>query len=208
MRSINSIRVLHNNKGQTMGYVLAIVFLVYFATTIVLFLLHREGLFRFEFGKEKVEEKKELVFDKNKVLELFRREELVTEKEKDLQVEAMRLEKMTKEIDLNKSQMTQDAEEIKKSMTEISAKFKQLSEEEELNLRRLAKLYEAMKAQRVAKIFSEMDEDTVAQLLVRMQNKPAAKILGEIGETEADRAARISDIIKGKFKRDLFEKIA
>jgi flagellar motility protein MotE (MotC chaperone) len=198
---------MQNNKGQIVTYLLAIIFLICFAGALVLYLLHRQDLLRFEFGPEKVVEHPELVFDKNRVLELFKREELVAEKERSLAVEAMRLDSLRKEVALERSKFTQDKESLTKAMQEISLKFQQLSEEEEENLRRLAKLYEEMKAQRVAKIFAEMDEGTVAQLLVRMQSKSASKIMGEIGVMDAERAARISDIIKGKFKRDMFEKI-
>jgi flagellar motility protein MotE (MotC chaperone) len=198
---------MKNNKGQIVTYLLAIIFLAYFSGTLVLYLLHRQDLLRFEFGPKKVEEHPELVFDKNRVLELFKREELVSEKERSLEVEAMRLDSLQKEIALERSKFTQDKEALSKAMEEISAKVQQLSDEEEQSLRRLAKLYEEMKAERVAKIFAEMDEETVAQLLVRMQNKSASKIMGEVGVTDAERAVRISDIIKGKFKRDIFEKI-
>ncbi len=201
------MRTIKDNRGQIIAYLLAVIFLVYFAGTLVLYLLYKQDLLRFEFGPRKVEERPELVFDKNRVLELFKREELAAEKERTLQVETMRLDSLQKEIALERSKFAEDQAALSRSMEEISAKFQQLTEDEEMNLRRLAKLYEEMKAQRVAKIFAEMDEDTVAQLLVRMQNKAASKIMGEIGIVDAERAARISDIIKGKFKRDIFEKI-
>jgi flagellar motility protein MotE (MotC chaperone) len=198
---------MQNNKGQIVTYLLAIIFLIYFAGSLLLYLLYRQDLLRFEFGPKKVVEQPELVFDKNRVLELFKREELVAEKERSLEVEAMRLDSLQKEIVLERSKFAEDKASLTKAMEEISLEFQKLSEEEEQNLHRLAKLYEEMKAQRVAKIFAEMDEATVAQLLVRMQSKSASKIMGEIGVMDAERAARISDIIKGKFKRDMFEKI-
>lgn len=198
---------LDNTRGQILAYVTASLLLIIFAGAVFLFLLYRQGMFRFEFGPKK-EVNQDLVFDRNKVLELFKREQVVKEQMKDVAVKKEQVENLRKQIDIEKSEFAKDKQKLDAVMQEISVKFKELTKEEETNLLRLSKLYSKMKAQRVAKIFDALDEETVAQLLVRMQDKDAAKILGEIGNADADKAARISNIIEGKIKKDLFAKVA
>lgn len=206
MRERTRMGIIYNERGNALSYAAAFLFLIIFGAAIFLYFLYQEKLFRFEFGPEKIETQ-ELVFDKNKVLELFRREELVKEQAKELTREGDLLKHLQKQIEIEKTKLGEDKASITASMKTIEEKFKQLSEEEEKNLKRLSTIYSKMKAQRVAGILNVMDVETVAALLVRMQDKDAAKILGEIGVREPDRAAVISNIIKGKFKRDLFEKI-
>lgn len=66
--------------------------------------------------------------------------------------------------------------------------------EQEANVRRLAKIYEAMRPEEAAPILQQMDNQSVIDLLLRMRQRNAARILTQF---PAERAAQISQQIGG-----------
>ena len=187
---------------------LAVLFLAYFTATAVLYFLHEEGLFRFEFGVPVVEQMPEdQVFDLKRTEELFRREQLIKENTKKLELRENAVTDLRRQIELERKKINEDREALTETMKEISEKFAELTAEEEAKLQQLSNLYSKMKAQRVSVIFNEMDSEMVSELLTRMKAGVSAKILGQMGVENPKRAAEISDIMKGKVKRDLFNQI-
>ena len=70
----------------------------------------------------------------------------------------------------------------------------ELDAEQEANVRKLAKIYEAMRPEQAAPILEKMDNPSVIELLLKMRQRNAARILTQF---PADRAAQISLQIGG-----------
>jgi len=200
------LKRISRQRGSALAGFLGFLFLLYFGGSIFLYFLHKEGLFRFEFGREKTVEET-LILSDNQVRELLRREKFLNEELRKVERQKEYLEELRKQVEIERARLGEDKEFISDKMAEITERFRGLTEEEEKNLQDLAKVYAKMKANRVANIFNELDDETIAKLLRRMQDKVSAKVLGEIGTTDAKRAALISDIIQGKMDRKVFREI-
>lgn len=75
-----------------------------------------------------------------------------------------------------------------------------LTEQEQANLDKLAKLYEAMKPAEASQILLQLNDQTIAQLLSRMGDRQAGKVLGVIDPTRAaditNRLRRLQEAVR------------
>jgi flagellar motility protein MotE (MotC chaperone) len=74
-----------------------------------------------------------------------------------------------------------------------------ISEEEEVNLKKLAKVYTTMSPEGAARILKEMDDDQVVKILALMRGSEPAPILENIGQgskEDARRAATLSNRLR------------
>jgi flagellar motility protein MotE (MotC chaperone) len=79
--------------------------------------------------------------------------------------------------------------ELETMAREIEAKQRILSDEQELSVSRLAKMYENMKPDQAAPILSALEMDILLRIMTRMKEREAARILAQM---DAGLAARIS----------------
>lgn len=189
-------------RGGILGGFLALLWLIFFFVAMMIFFLWKANYLRFEYGPQ--EERKNVIYDENTIAELKKKEELLAEKEKALNRREARYEDLFRQIQIEQKEVQKERAEIEKRVATINARFEEFTQDEEKNIQDLAKLYEPMKAARVATIFNELDVKTVAELLKRMKKQVSAKILGQIGVENAQRAAEISNIMQGKDKSDAF----
>jgi flagellar motility protein MotE (MotC chaperone) len=74
-----------------------------------------------------------------------------------------------------------------------------IPEEETANLKKLGKTYATMSPEGAATIFKQMEDDQVVKILVFMKEGETAPVLesfARLGETEAKRAAVISERLR------------
>ena len=197
---------IQNQKGGVFVFVLIVLWLILFSGSIFAFFLYKAGYMRVKFGfEEKIGIE---VFNKNTIETLKKNEALLSEREKDLEEKEKRIHGIMEQINIEKQIIEKKRSKITVHLNEISSFFEEFSAEEKENLKKLAKMYEAMKPVKVASIFNELEIETVAELLKRMKNRSSAKILGEIGQANAHKAAEISKMIQGKEKAKTFSQVA
>ncbi len=197
---------LRNRRGGAFTGLLALLWLVFFFAAMMGYFLWKANYLRFEYGPPVEESTIEKIYDVNSIDQLRKQDEELAKREAVMVKKEKAMAGILRQIDIEKAQLKDDREIVEKKVAEIAQYFEKFTQEEEDNLKRLSKLYETMKAARVVAIFSELDEQTVAQLLVRMKSSASAKILGQMGVENANRAARVSNIIQGKDTSDAFLK--
>jgi len=191
-----------NNRGGALVVLLAIVWLIVFFVGMFAFFAYKANYLRVEFGPEEIKE--EIIYDKNTIAHLERREKELQEKSKAIVEQQIMIDRIHKQIQLEKQSVVNNQEKINKDLTNITGLFEKYSAEEEADIKRLARMYESMKPKKVATIFNELETEKVADLLKRIKSRQSAKILAEIGQENAHRAAEISDLIQGQNKTDAF----
>ena len=80
-----------------------------------------------------------------------------------------------------------------------------VQEEEVLNLKKLAKVYATMSPAAVTTIFKEMEDDKIVKILAFLKESEAAPILehlAKMGETEAKRAAALTERFRLSISRN------
>jgi len=196
------IRMISNNRrGGILTLLLIILWLIFFFASMFAFFSYKAGYVRIEIGPPGEEI---IIVDENTIARLQKKEELLNNREKELGRKAQQFNNIMTQLNIEKQQIEKDQEIISKNLQKITSYFEQFSAEEEKSYKELAKIYEAMKPNRVAVIFDELEIETVAELLKRMKKRASAKILGEIGIQNANRAAEISRIMQGEKKTDAF----
>jgi flagellar motility protein MotE (MotC chaperone) len=206
---------MRNNRGGILIIGAIVLGLIVFFVMMLAIFSYKAGYLRIELGMKKEVTNNEPQYDKNAVLALQKKEEDLTKKEallkqKEEEVNALlaQVAISKKNIDVGQTKITEEQVKMAKHVEDIQSYFKQFTEEEEENIKRLAKLYESMKPDRVAIICDELDTQTVAALLVRIKARTSAKILAAIAGRNAVRAAQISKIIEGQNKKDAFARAA
>ena len=82
---------------------------------------------------------------------------------------------------------------------DLEATVSRVTEEEAVNLKRLAKVYAAMSPAGAARILKEMDDDQIVKILALMKEAESAPILEGFGQgekQEAKRAATLSNRLR------------
>jgi flagellar motility protein MotE (MotC chaperone) len=126
------------------------------------------------------------------ITELKREKETLAEKDKQLSELALRLQSERQEI----NQLTQTVQELQ---VEFDRNVIRVEEQEAPNLKKLARVYAAMQPENAVQILKQMDENTLVKIMALMKDSEAAPLLenmGKQGETEAKRAATISERLR------------
>ena len=104
--------------------------------------------------------------------ELDRREQTVVQKEGLLAAAEQRIDKKIAELDTIRSN--------------IEALIKKYNEQEEAEVQRLVKIYEAMKPKDAARIFDQLDMNILLQVVERMAERRVAPILADMSPKRAN----------------------
>ena len=100
-------------------------------------------------------------------------------------------------MNILKSDIQKEIEQLKKLKQEIENAQKALDEKTKEKLTQIAKIYEAMPAEEAARRLEKLDDDTAVIILIALKPKSAGKILAQM---ESDKAAAISKKILVKSK--------
>jgi flagellar motility protein MotE (MotC chaperone) len=198
--------MIKNNTGGILAFLFIVVLIIIMFAASLAYFLYKENYLRFEYGPPPKAEDL-VVYDENMVNQIKKREETLRKSEIELDRRKEQVDKLFTQFEMQKQFLVKEKEEISAHLAKIESFFTSFTQEEEDKIKKLARLYETMKATKVAPIFAELDKETVAELLSRMNNRASAKILAEIGSTDANRAADISNIIQGKEKSEAFSKV-
>ena len=126
------------------------------------------------------------------IAELRKEKAAVQQREQELNDLAARLEAERAEITV----VTQTVSRLQK---EFDRNVVRVQEQEVANIKKLAKMYAAMDSTGAATIFKQMDDDQVVKIMMYMKEGETAPILeglARLSETEAKRAALISDRLR------------
>lgn len=104
--------------------------------------------------------------------ELDRREQTLVQKEGLLAAAEQRIDKKIAELDTIRS--------------DIEALIKKYDEQEEAEVQRLVKIYEAMKPKDAARIFDQLDMNILLQVVERMAERRVAPILADMNPRRAN----------------------
>lgn len=88
-------------------------------------------------------------------------------------------------IDLAEQRLDDKIASMEKLQTRLEVLLKNLSEEEEKELARLAKIYEAMKPAAAATVMDRLDNAIIFDLFKRMKQKSTAKIMEKMNPPKA-----------------------
>ncbi len=127
--------------------------------------------------------------------ELKNRKEALAEKEKDLNDLAARLQSERAEL----CQLTQTVERVQ---TEFDQNVTRVQQAEEVNLKKLAKMYAAMSPDGAAAIFKELDDKAIVKVMIFMkesESAPVLELMARQSEADAKRAAAISERLRLSF---------
>jgi AAA15 family ATPase/GTPase len=122
------------------------------------------------------------------VKELKERKDALDAREKELNLYAARLKLEKDEL----SQITRQVEEIRKSLDESVIRIR---EDEQANLRKLAKNYAQMKAEAIP-VMAALDDVTLVKVLMFMKDAESAPILTQLAKIDAKRIALVSERLR------------
>lgn len=117
------------------------------------------------------------------VKELKERKEALDAREKELNVYAARLKSEKEEL----SQVTRQVEEMRKSVDDSVVRIR---EDEQGNLKRLAKNYSQMDAAAAASVMNALDDLTLVKVLLFMKEAESAPILTQLAQRGGDAGAK------------------
>jgi flagellar motility protein MotE (MotC chaperone) len=130
----------------------------------------------------------------------------------ELQKEKENLSTRTKQLDELEARLAAERAEINvvtqavhQMQIEFDRNLLRVQEEEQANLKRLAKTYATMTPEGAARIFKEMDDAQVVKIMVFMKEKENALVLenmSQLGEAEVKRVALISERLRTALYRD------
>lgn len=123
------------------------------------------------------------------IADLKREREQLTEREKQLDELSARLQAEKAEIARATNAVVQLQRDFDQSVT-------RLKEEEQVNLKKLAKLYTTMSPEGAAQVMRELPDDTLVKLFAIMKEAeiaPLLELLSQPGATNAKRVAVLTD---------------
>jgi len=165
-------------------------------------MLFATGTLRVEYGFQKQDE--EQVVKVEEVRHSARRDSLSAQNTKifeairqeraDLAREQERLTEQYARLEMLQAEIESKRGELVKERTQLESKLAVLPEEEVARIRKLAKIYEAMKPGEAAAIMETLTDSQVAQILSRMSDdRQKARIMSLLSK---EKAARINRLIK------------
>lgn len=136
----------------------------------------------------------------DKLIDLQKWEQRLTEKEKMLQQKEQSLNSKERELSIILEEIKRENRRLEQQKKEITATKEQIEElkkaladEENQNLDRLAKIYSSTKAKEAARIIAEMDIDSAVKLFQKMRPMTAGEILGALGKVNPKFASEVSE---------------
>jgi len=126
------------------------------------------------------------------IVELQEEKKALQKKEQDLKDLSARLESERSELNL----VSQSVRELQ---TNFDQNVMQISGEETVNLKKLAKVYADMDPSNAGKIMQEMTDDSIIKIMVFMKDVETASVfeaMAKQGQPEARRAAMLSDRLR------------
>jgi uncharacterized protein YoxC len=126
------------------------------------------------------------------IAELKKERQALADREKQLAELAARLDAERAEINIVTQAVHQLQREFDRNVTRVK-------DEEQANLKKLAKVYAAMSPENAATVFKQMEDEQLVKIMVFMKETETAPILESFasqGETEAKRVAAISERLR------------
>lgn len=130
------------------------------------------------------------------VADLKRERELLSEREKQLEELGVRLQSEKAEITRATNVVTQLQREFDSAVKKLRDEQLRLTDEEQFNLKKLAKLYTTMTPEGAAVVLKEAPDDTVVKLLAVMKETeigPILELMSKPTNADAKRVALLTD---------------
>jgi flagellar motility protein MotE (MotC chaperone) len=124
--------------------------------------------------------------------------ELKSEREA-LRVRASQLDELEARLQAERQEIYAVTQAVYQLRADLDKVVTRVSEEEAVNLKKLAKVYTTMSTEGAARILKAMDDDQVVKILSLMRGAESAPILeglGQGGKDDAKRAATISNRLR------------
>jgi flagellar motility protein MotE (MotC chaperone) len=116
-----------------------------------------------------------------------------------LRVRASQLDELEARLQAERQEIYAVTQAVYQLRADLDKVVTRVSEEEAVNLKKLAKLYTTMSVEGAARIFKAMDDDQVVKILSLMRGSESAPILealGQGGKDDTKRAAMISNRLR------------
>ena len=116
-----------------------------------------------------------------------------------LRVRASQLDELEARLQAERQEIYSVTQAVYQLRADLDKVVTRVSEEEAVNLKKLAKLYTTMSVEGAARIFKAMDDDQVVKILALMRGSESAPILEGLGQGSKDdikRAAMISNRLR------------
>jgi len=133
---------------------------------------------------------------------------LMTELTKEKKTVAMReeqLNELSTRLEAERAEINIVLQSVQRMQKEFDRNVVRVREEETANLKKLAKVYGAMTPEGAALIMKQMEDDQIVKFMVFMKDGETAPLLesfAKLGETEAKRAAAISERLRTAIYRN------
>lgn len=137
---------------------------------------------------------------------------LVSELSKEKQAVATReqqLNELATRLQAERAEINQVTQTVFRLQQEFDKNALRVREDEVANLKKLAKIYATMTPEGATMIVRQLEDEEIAKLLVIMKESEAAPLLenlAKLGETEAKRAAALSERLRKSIRRVTPEK--
>lgn len=116
-----------------------------------------------------------------------------------LQARASQLDELAARLDAERQEISVVTQTVYRLRAELDSTVTRVTQEEAVNLKKLAKVYASMTPEGASRILKEMDESQIVKILALMKETESAPIiesLGQGGQAEAKRAALISNRLR------------
>jgi flagellar motility protein MotE (MotC chaperone) len=121
------------------------------------------------------------------------------EEKKAVEKRQHQLDELAQRLDAERAEITQATDSVNKMQKDFDQSVLRVQQEETSNLKKLAKVYAAMKPDGAAAIFAGLDDIQVAKIMVYMEEDETAGILqvmAKKGAADAKRAAALSERLR------------
>ena len=132
---------------------------------------------------------------------------LISELKQEKQTVAAReqqLNELATRLQAERAEINQVTQTVFRLQQEFDRNALRVREDEAANLKKLAKIYSTMTPEGATMIIRQLEDEEIAKLLVIMKESEAAPLLenlAKLGETEAKRAAALSERLRKSIRR-------
>jgi flagellar motility protein MotE (MotC chaperone) len=116
-----------------------------------------------------------------------------------LQVRASQLDDLEARLNAERQEICVVTQTVYRLRAELDSTVTRVSQQEAVNLKKLAKVYATMSPEGAARILKEMDDDQIVRILALMKESESAPVIESIAQgntVEAKRAAMISNRLR------------
>ena len=114
------------------------------------------------------------------------------------------LNELATRLQAERAEINQVTQTVFRLQLEFDRNALRVREDEAANLKKLAKIYSTMTPEGATMIIRQLEDEEIAKLLVIMKESEAAPLLenlAKLGETEAKRAAALSERLRKSIRR-------